>query len=88
MTRQEKTIILTALLVCSIVKPAAAYIGPGIAIALLGYVSWPIAVLAGILSIFVVYPIRYVYRKLVKPAPAPTTDAAQPSQAEDGQKKP
>lgn len=44
-------------------KPAAAYIGPGIAIALLGYVSWPIAVLIGILSIFFYYPLRWVYRK-------------------------
>lgn len=45
-------------------KPALAYIGPGLTVALLGYVSWPIAVLVGLFSILVFYPLRYLYRKI------------------------
>lgn len=53
-------------LLTSISAPAHAYIGPGIAIALLGYVSWPIAVLIGLFSFLIYYPIRYLYRKYLK----------------------
>jgi hypothetical protein len=62
---KKQLFIVAALLAVTASKPAAAYIGPGIAIALLGYVSWPIAVLVGILSIFVVFPLRYVYRRFI-----------------------
>lgn len=74
MIGKTQILILSALLTGLIIKPASAYIGPGIAIALLGYVSWPIAVLVGILSIFVFYPLRYVYRKLVKKQPPETPE--------------
>lgn len=55
---------MLAIACTAITKPALAYIGPGLTVALLGYVSWPIAVLVGLFSILVFYPLRYLYRKL------------------------
>lgn len=51
---------------CLATTPAYAYIGPGLTIALAGYFSWPIAVLAGLFSILIYYPLRYLWRKMCK----------------------
>lgn len=57
---------LMILAICLATAPAYAYIGPGLTIALAGYFSWPIAVLAGLFSILIYYPLRYVWRKVCK----------------------
>ena len=57
---------LTIFALCLAASPAYAYIGPGLTIALAGYFSWPIAVLAGLFSILIYYPLRYLWRKVYK----------------------
>lgn len=59
----KKTPII--LLLClTFTQPAAAYIGPGLGIALASYVTWPIALLAGLASIVVYYPLRWIWHKV------------------------
>ena len=65
------------------ISPAYAYIGPGLTIALAGYFSWPIAVLAGLFSIFFYYPLRYLWRKVYKKKQSKDGPAAKDSSKED-----
>ena len=57
--------------------PAQAYIGPGVAVAFLGYVFGPIAAIAVALGLVLFWPARWLYKKFkAKQTPADDTPQA------------
>lgn len=56
-----KTFLFLALLSCSL--PAAAYIGPGAAIGLVGYFFGGIGMVVAVVLMALYYPVRVVWKK-------------------------
>ena len=68
--------VATLATLVTLALPAQAYIGPGIAVTLAAFIGWPLAILAGLVSILFYYPLRYLYYRFVKKTPVPRKAAA------------